>query len=67
MFQRRHFKQTAKILAELEFVEAKVIERIMRMFDQHATTSFNSGKFLDAFHDGYVAVHGHQYPFEINW
>ncbi len=67
MFQRRHFKAIAVTLAEIEFIEAKVVERFMRMCDFSATTSFNGEKFLDAFHDRYVALHGHQHPFEINW
>ena len=67
MFQRRHFREVAETLAEIEFVEAKVVERFMRMCNRNATTSFNGMKFLEAFHDRYVAVHGHQHPFEINW
>lgn len=67
MFQRRHFREVAETLAEIELVEAAVVLRFMRMCKQNATTSFNGAKFLDAFHGRYEAVHGHQHPFEINW
>ena len=67
MFQRRHFQALAETLAEIEFVEAKVVERFMRMCEEHATTSFNGMIFLEAFNGRYTAVHGHQHPFEINW
>lgn len=64
MFQRRHYIQTAEILAETHNVRPATVERFVYKF-RRDNANFDPARFIAHFRNHYEFVWGHAFIFEI--